>query len=270
MESCRGGIDDLSDPEFAELAEQLADDPQLRVHFQRLQEADGAIRQCMSKVPIPDGLADRVARSLAAANPTGAPMPPPLVVTPLAVSPATSPDSPAPLLDKSPRFSRRRLVIGFAALAAAAALLVAVWVQPHPARHDTPTSVLEEAMEYFGRDNQHQGELVSQKVPPAEYPLSRDIRALPDVRWRFVENFLGGMALAYDLPPLPQVGGRATLYVLKRTVVDLTNLPPPTPKSTGGQSAAAWQTGGILYVLVVEGDARVYGSYLDQSHGPLT
>ena len=43
MESCRGGIDDLSDPEFAELAEQLAEDPQLRVHFQRLQEADGAI-----------------------------------------------------------------------------------------------------------------------------------------------------------------------------------------------------------------------------------
>ena len=35
--------------------------------------------------------------------------------------------------------------------------------------------------------------------------------------------------------------------------------------STGGKSAAAWQAGNTLYVLVVEGDAGMYSSYLDQS-----
>ena len=48
------------------------------------------------------------------------------------------------------RFSRRRLLFGFAALSAAAALLAAVWIQTHPSRHDTPNSVLEEAMDFFG------------------------------------------------------------------------------------------------------------------------
>ena len=37
MESCRSGSDDLSDPEFADLAARLAEDPELRVQFQRVQ-----------------------------------------------------------------------------------------------------------------------------------------------------------------------------------------------------------------------------------------
>ena len=40
--------------------------------------------------------------------------------------------------------------------------------------------------------------------------MSRDIVQLRDIRWRHVEQFLGGPAVAYDLPT---VGGRATLYV---------------------------------------------------------
>ena len=103
--------------------------------------------------------------------------------------------------------------------------------------------------------------------PPAEYPLGRDIVRLQDIRWRHVEKFPGGPAVAYDLPTL---GGRATLYVVDRDVPGLPTRPPDTPMSTGGKSAAAWQAGNTLYVLAVEGDAGMYGSYLDQSHGPLT
>ena len=44
MESCRSGSDDLSDPQFADLAARLAEDPELRGQFQRLQQADGAIK----------------------------------------------------------------------------------------------------------------------------------------------------------------------------------------------------------------------------------
>ena len=98
--------------------------------------------------------------------------------------------------------------------------------------------------------------------------MSRDIVRLQDIRWRHVEKFLGGPAVAYDLPT---IGGRATLYVVQRNVPGLPAIPPDRPSSsTGGKSAAAWQAGNTLYVLVVEGDAGMYSSYLDQSHGPLT
>ena len=105
-------------------------------------------------------------------------------------------------------------------------------------------------------------------APPAEYPLSGDILPLQGIRWRHVEKFLGGPAVAYDLPT---IGGRATLYVLQRNVPGLPPIPPENPSlSTGGKSAAAWQAGNTLYVLVVEGDAGMYSSCLDHSHGPLT
>jgi hypothetical protein len=166
------------------------------------------------------------------------------------------------------RFSRRRLLVGFSALAAAAALLAAVWFETHAPRHDTPNSVLEEALAFFSNDNQPAGPLASTVAPPAEFPLSRDLGLFPDIRWRRVEKFLGASAVAYDLPT---IGGRATLYVVQRIVPGLPSLPPPMPSlSTGGKAAAAWQAGNSLYVLVVEGDAGTYSNYLDHSHGPLT
>ena len=53
MESCRNGSDDLSDPQFADLAARLAGDPELRKQFQRLQEADKAIKAAFADVPVP-------------------------------------------------------------------------------------------------------------------------------------------------------------------------------------------------------------------------
>ena len=71
MESCRKGTDDLSDPEFADLADRLAEDPELRGQFQRLQETDEAIQAAFTDVPVPAGLADRVSRRLAEAAQAG-------------------------------------------------------------------------------------------------------------------------------------------------------------------------------------------------------
>lgn len=266
MESCRHGSDDLSDsqfaddPQFAELAARLVEDPELRVQFQRLQAADKAITAVFADVPVPVGLANRISQRLAGK------------VTAAVADSA----SPTPLREQAKRFSRRRLFAGFTALSAAVILLGLVWIETHPSRHDTPDKVLDEALDFFGRDNQFGGdnqpfgELVSRVAPPAGYPLSRDIRRdiVPDVRWRYVEKFLGGRAMAYDLPT---GGGRATLYVLERNVPGLPAFPPDGPSlSTGGKSAAAWQAGNLLYVLVVEGDAGTYSGYLDQAHGPLT
>ena len=298
MESCRSGSDDLSSPLFAELAARLAADSELREQFQRLQEADGAIRAAFADVAIPAGLADRVSHRLAeerraavsvsavqreakgpkngrrrkfrirvqAASDRVAAATADKVERPSTTSDASTRSR---IQRKQPeRFSRRRLLLGFAGISAAAALLAAVWIETHQPRHDTPTSVLEEAMEYFNKDNQPPGEFVGRVAPPAPFSISRDIVPFQGIRWRHVETFLGSPAVAFDLPT---IRGRATLYVVERNVAGLPSIPPSMPSlSTGGKSAAAWQVGDTLYVLVVEGGAGIYGRYLDQSHGPLT
>ncbi|MGO9112881.1 MAG: hypothetical protein ACLP9L_26915 [Thermoguttaceae bacterium] len=282
MESCRSGSDDLSDPRFAELAARLAEDQELRGQFQRLQQADEAIRAAFVRVSVPAGLANRVSQHLAELAGLAELVPttpsanqlavsdslevPPVTTPAYTTPPETMPSSPAPLREASERASRRRLLVGLISLSAAAALLAAVWIQTH-LPHETPNSVLVKAMDFFGEDNQPFGELVSRAAPPTGYPLSGDIVRLQGIRWRQVEKFLDGPAVAYDLPT---IRGRATLYVVQRNVAGLPSFPPPTPLSTGGKSAAAWQAENTLYVLVVEGDAGMYSSYLDQSHGPLT
>jgi len=281
MESCRSGSDDLSDPKFADLAGRLTLDPDLREQFQRLQRADEAIKTAFARVSVPTGLANQVSRLLAEAipeatseslpakpgNDAGSDVSPSMTVSAEMPSESPATERATPLPKSTERFSRRRLLVGFAALSAAAGLLAAVWIQTHRSPPETPTSVLEEAMQFFDKDNQQAGELVSSKAPPADYPLSRDVIRLQGIRWRRVESFLGDPAVAYDMPTIV---GRATLYVVARSVPDLPAFPPSSPLTTGGKSAAAWQAGNTLYVLVVEGDAGTYSNYLDQSHGPLT
>ena len=111
--------------------------------------------------------------------------------------------------------------------------------------------------------------LLAETPPPEDYPLGHDVLEVPGTHWRWVAGFLGGKAVAYDLPG--PGGGRATLYVARRVVEQLPSLPPDVPQPmTAGCSAAAWQQEALLYVLVVEGDARAYRGFLDRTRGPLT
>ena len=112
------------------------------------------------------------------------PVAPPAPSDSFAVLATTTPDAPAPPPRRPGPFSRRRLAVGFAAISAAVALLAAVWIQTHRPRQETPASVLEEAMDFFGKDNATLGKPVAEEAPPAEYPMSRDLVSLPGVRWR--------------------------------------------------------------------------------------
>lgn len=250
MESCRVGSDDLHDPRFAELAARLSADAELAGQFKRRQRADAAIKAAFQEIPIPSGLVDRIAARLAESKATA----------------QTTFDSKAL---RPVWISRRRFLIGAASLSAAAVLLLATIVQLGRGHRETPASVLEETMQFFTADNRAEGELASRVPPPAEFPMSGDLISLRGVHWRRVPRFLGSPGVAYDLPSA--TGGRATLYVSLKSVPGLPVVPPSNPDwGTGGSSAAAWQVGETLYVLVVEGDAVVYRSYLDPSRGPLT
>lgn len=252
MESCRPDSDDLRDPNMADLARKIASSRDLRQHFERLQQADLAMKAAFQDVPVPEGLADRLLQRLAAAR--------------AAEAQTTEPEAPTPA---PKRISRRGLLVAAGALSTAAAVLVAILLGFKTPQSNSPSSILEDAAQYFAADSSQDGHWLAETPAPEDGPFSRDVLQLPQIRWRSIDKFLGGAGVAYDLPPGPD-GARATLYATRQTVTGLPAMPPATPAWDSGCSAGAWQDGDTLYVLVVEGDTRAYQSYLNLSRGPLT
>ena len=59
------------------------------------------------------------------------------------------------------------------------------------------------------------------------------------------------------------LGGEAVLLVARLQGEGLPSAPPASPQSaTGGRAIAYWQSGSMVYVLVVPGNARNYRSYV--------
>jgi len=74
--------------------------------------------------------------------------------------------------------------------------------------------------------------------------------------------------VAYDLTG-PN-GRRATLYAIKVKVEgQLGESPPMRPAVTQGVAVSAWQSGQVVYVLVVDGGTQEYRHFLRRLGGPL-
>jgi len=173
------------------------------------------------------------------------------------------------------RVSRRWLAIAGGTLTTAAVLLIAalVTMMKTSMSYDGP-AVRGVAIEFFEHGNQQQGRLLADQSPPQGYPVSPAIARnpmvrFPQMRWRRVDGFLDTNGVAYDL--VSDGATRATLYVVNRTVAGLPDSPSVRPDlTTAGCSVSAWQSGGLLYVLVVRGGPRTYRSFLNLPHGPVT
>ena len=123
-------------------------------------------------------------------------------------------------------------------------------------------------MEFFGADSDSPGQLVSQVLPPADYPISPDLRRhLTSIRWRRVEKFLGGRAVAYDFPSRHRQGN---LYVVQSHVVGLAGLSVRQPIKHRRQFGRRLGVGRpALCVSFVQGDARdLHADYIGRR--PLT
>jgi len=242
IEACRPGSDDVADPALEFLAAELDADPQLAELYDRLQQLDSKLAAAFREVPVPEGLEQRLLDRLATAE-------------------AASPVSPRPK-----RVSRRWLLAGSAAVTVAAAVLVAVGIGIPGPDDDGEQAVLDEGIRFFNKESAELGVLLADKAPPSGYPISRAVLRLPEIRWRRIEGFAGRNGVAYDLS---RGGVRATLHVVKPQVAGLPTRAPASPmRSTGQRSASAWNEGGVLYVLVVHGDARTYRGFL-APRGPL-
>jgi hypothetical protein len=238
MEVCRPGYDDLSDPALAPLAERLAASPACEDRFNRLQKLDAVLGGAFQDVAVPAGLRVRL-----------------LVVS-----------------SEAAVRQRRTAVMWMSAVAGAVAaslLLGALLLHAGRKGNYTPAMVLDEAVARFESETALPGKVVAEDSLTSSYPLSEAMRPALKVRWRKLSGFVQcGEGVAYDLVG-PQ-GLRATLYVVAREVPNLPESPPANAvHQTGNCAAAAWQHGGLLYVLVVRGNADAYPEFLDLPHGPI-
>jgi hypothetical protein len=153
-------------------------------------------------------------------------------------------------------------------LTAAAAMLVAVWLGAHRGEALSPQFMLDEAIRSFDVVIDQQGALLGEKPAPADYPFSQSVLQLRGTRWRSLEAFVGRSGVVYDLPG--PAGAGAALYVIEAdTTEEFDELPAVYPFTTAGCCASAWREGGLVYVLVVQGDPATYRAYLNLPRGPM-
>jgi hypothetical protein len=260
MDLCRAGREDLEAPELRELAWQIEHDAKLRQIFAGLQRLDARIREALEEVPVPEGLSARIEAALAADERDAAER-----ATMVAFERGDVSASGTGKAAVRGRHSLSRRVWLAGALAAAAATVAGLWWMRPSATAISGDSIAMAAREQFVADHEA-GVLVDVASPPGGYPLSAQVRSLPEVRWHAIKDFVGRSGVAYQLRRGQQ---RASLYVVKlgagpRTPrVEMSRLrTAPRPTSTGGLTTAVWREGDLLYVLVVQGTEAEFRQFV--------
>jgi hypothetical protein len=273
LEACRPGSDDLSDPAMAPLISQMAASRELDDLYERLQKLDGCLAAAFQDVPVPDGLADRILARLNAAGtekvitdmaaPPGSAMAESLA----GAQPANAAVRPLRFMPRFSRFATSRPVLA-GGVTAALVLLAAVGVLWRMGSSDREISP-ELAIEQFNSDRHDGGTPLDARPAPSGYPCSEFLSLPPSTRWRDVDDFQGAKAVAYDFQG-PR-GAGATLYVLRgKAAGSPPSSPPWSPHTTGNRAVGWWQEEGLVYVLVIEGDAAEYRQLLQSNSGPVT
>lgn len=264
LEACRPGSDDLADPSLAFLAAELAAHPELEDVYRRLQRLDGKLALAYRDVPVPERLDERILARLEAARTES-----PSSEEGIAPAPAPPVESPAPAAVG--RMSRRTVwaaVGGIGVVAAAVLLMVTLnGAETVELTHDRAAA---EAMQRFSAEVPEE-DWRSTKVdsPPARYPFSREVLPVANMRWAPIRGFLGRNGVVYEMVA-PNGTRVAVLYVVAGGSAKLPSTPARDPMSTAGRSASAWQSGGLLYVLVVNGSPQQYRQFLNLRQGPVT
>jgi hypothetical protein len=228
-----------------------------------------AVDACLTKafrdVAVPDGLAERLLAGLAVDSPAGG-------ADGNTCLTARQTGMSAPLLGREEFLPHRRrwlLLVG-GLVAAAATIVLAVWLGSHGADSVSGESAGDEAIRLFNNDAGQAGSLLAGGAA-AGYPFSSYVRSLAGTKWRQLNDFLGYSGVVYNLPGPP--GAHAALYVVAcddvQQGIEQSPASPRNVFTTAGCCASAWQEGGLLYVLVVEGDPSNYERYLNLPSSPV-
>ena len=289
----RAASGDLERSEMRPIAECLASDPAARRLFDRIRQFDARISAAMHDVPVPPGLGasilariqaasaaeiessqapiDAATRAQPATVPAAATVPVVAIgadVAPVANLVADTPSSAgvaAATRAKRRTFRRRSWALLAIATCVALAISAAVlWPRHAPLTKD---GLVTDSGNWYAQlwDRTNWVALAPRERGLAKYPVPPTVRGTAR-RWSDVSTLVGADAVAYDLT----VGGhRAALFVIPSDEFVAGSTPPMKPdSSTGGLMIGCWQTQGMVYVLVVEGDERNYQNRLDSAAEP--
>jgi hypothetical protein len=269
IEACRPGVDDLLDSELAGLLEladaarAVSEDPDARRLRDRVQKWDAAISASMEQVPVPVDLAQRILSRLQdAETAAGSATTSSGSLLSGAVNDAIQEQ---PLAEggieviKPSLWQRRHWAGASLSAIAAAALVIAAgyWLQWGS---DLP-------LEQLAQDwhTELTNEWQSAELAPSGYPVPDAIR-VPPTRYQWINRLTPTPVVAYEL----MLGKtKAMLYAARMKRPGLRGTPPPAPQwDTAGEVIGYWQSGDIVYVLVVP-DVRSYRAFVRSSSAPL-
>lgn len=247
IDACRPGSDDLTLPELADLVQSAQQDRAVAGELDRSQRFDKAVISALHDVPVPSDLCERLLAQAARG-----------VVEQAIASPSPE-DAQATSEAAPPRKISRRMVIALASLAATLLAAVGIWQAIERQPRDVSQSDLSEAVVRWHADDSLSAGWSPYGKTSAPHQA---LRAVP-IRFRSYKTEYGA-AVVYDLAPPTQP--RAYLVAIEtKDRFDVQELPFSTLSGTSrGLSVAAWQTGGVLYVLVVDGNAQRINEFLQQ------
>ncbi len=258
IEACRPDSDDLQAADLSDVAHRVADDPAAQAAYRHVQSWDAAIVGAMEQVSVPGGLAERILDRLQAAEANTTSLSVSVVdLTPTEAEPTASP------LPSRRQFSRKQWLTAVSTMAAA--LLVAVYLGGWLGRgHETSVEAIADGwLQQLGPTWQNM-----RKVPQG-YAIPAAITASPS-GWQRIGQVANGRGVAYQLAH--PTAGTAKLFVAPLPVkgLPMPMAPPGAPQSTtGGKAVSYWQSGSLLYVLIVDGGERSYRAFVSTVPAPL-
>ncbi|HEX4147054.1 MAG TPA: hypothetical protein VHY91_26385 [Pirellulales bacterium] len=264
IDACRPGSHDLDEPEMSPLAEALAHDPALRAHYDATQRLDARLVDAFAAVAVPADLAARLLAGLqrsAESQPavTDARVAAPVSTAPAVPAPATTLALPHAAARRP--LSRRRVLT---ALAASVLAATGVWTVLRSTSTPAAGELSTEAAQWFADLNDHWQPIAE---APANLPLPSAVVG-KSRGWQAVTKTVARRGVVYSLAKGAK--SRAVLFVLSAKRPGLPSTVPLEPQSTtGGLTIGAWQSQGLVYVLVVQGDERAYRRFLQPGRQPL-
>ncbi len=266
IEACRPGVDDLLDYEraglleLADAARAVGEDPEARLLRDRVLKWDAAISESMEQVPVPAGLAQRILARLQATDSATGCASPPLLTGAVTAAIQDEPAGGSVEVARPGLWQRRHWAGASLSAIAAAALVIAAgyWLQ-------WGSELPVEQLAQNWQSELTEDEWEPAKNAPASFPIPDAIR-VPPTRYQRIGQFTPTPVVAYEL-----VLGKtkAMLYAAKMKRAGLRGTPPPGPQwDTAGEVIGYWQSGDIVYVLVVP-DVRSYRAFVRSSSAPL-
>ena len=270
IDACRPGSDDAQSPELQMLAQAIASDPSTRRRYEQCQQLDAAIgRAIREPIDPPAGLAERLLAAVSAENgETSAlqtatePLPNPVAD----VAPAEKSSAPnsASAGNTSAGNTRRQIFTAAAALAVVAACVATFFWWPNG----------QLSTEQFANLVKQWDDHVSDQNWPWNAADQRFREHFSDIvvqgefrRWTVFTTRYSKTTAAYELS---QMGVRAKLFCFPTNMATPeipTKFPGSLLSSTGGLCIGAWKSGGLVYVLVVEGSVDDYNSFIEYQIG---